>query len=462
MPRRTALLFALLVCAAAVAWILRGERSTPEDASAAQSGEPRPSPRGAAPITTRETTSVADPHAPAPIAPDERHTVAPPRGRGSLAVEMVHGGIPIANLPLVLGALPESQEIEDDRRIEFASTLAGVQPEQVDVAEGSWRLFVVRGPGDAPRTTSSAHWSVELGDDVVRVPRDGAVRQVVRIVRGVESPPERGTARIRGHALLDGEPAAGCMVVSDPLTPCKIQRVAADGSFDLGEVAAGLQRVQLSPPVERVRRGEAVFVVGAIDVAPSPGDSLTVRIEARTGSVEIETVDAAGLPISASLMISAFPSFIVPGFGAVNANTVRSTDATGHDVMKHVPPCTLQVIARSSGAKAVAIPIRVVAGEVRRERLVLHPLVLVSGLVDFTSFGVVEPRRGATIFFEGPIRDTTITDRHGNFATDDLIAGRYEVLVLLPDLRRLPAEPLEVGGEVMDAIRIVAAPGTGR
>jgi hypothetical protein len=462
MPLRVAVLLALVALALAVAWLLRGEPDPPgpvlpDTAPAAIASERTP--LEIAPRASEATTPGA---VPATAEPVERRDVTVAAGRGRLVLELIHPGLPVHVLPFVVGLIPDDPNAPDEGQPVFASELDGVRPASLELREGAWRLFVVRGPGDEASARESAFWSVELSDDLITVPRDAELRHSVRIIRADEEPPERGKARIRGTAYLDGRPAVDCMVASDPLAQGRVQRVAADGSFDLGEVAAGLQRVQLSQPAPGVRRADPVLLVAAIDVAPRAGEQLEMRIDAQTGTLEIETVAANGEPLPVALVLDAAPVFAVPGFGPIGTTVGRNTGEDGRHTLALLPAGSLRIAASSPTFVAPPRQVEIVAGETRRERIVLTARVPVRGTIARESFGMRSDRRFSprgTLFFDGPIRESVGIRADGSFATDALIPGRYAVHLLNERLQRLAAEPITVGpAGLTDAVIVAESP----
>lgn len=459
MPLRVAVLLALVALVLAVTWLLRGE----SDAPAPVLPEPGPaaiaSERTPPELTPRASEATAPAAVPATAAPVERRDVTVAAGRGRLALDLIHPGLPGHVLPFVIGLIPDDPDAPDEGRPTFASELDGVRPASQELREGAWRLFVVRGPGDEASARESAFWSVELSDDLITVPRDAELRHAVRIIRTDEEPPERGKARIRGIAFLDGRPAVDCMVASDPLAQGRVQRVAADGSFDLGEVAAGLQRLQLSQPAPGVRRAEPILLVAAMDVAPRAGEQVDVRIEARTGTLEIETLAENGEPLRVALVFDAAPVFAVPGFGPIGTTVNRSTDEDGRHTLSLLPVGSLRIAASSPTYVAAPRQVEIVAGETRRERIVLTARVPVRGTIARESFGMRSDRRFSprgTLFFDGPIRESVGVRPDGSFATNALIPGRYAVHLLNERLQRLAAEPITVGPAGLTDAVIVA------
>lgn len=465
MTRPLALLLAALALVAIGIWMLGrgGETRLPGSArndlarGAVPGGDER-----AAPIPAPRAVGVDRPPDPPDAGSDASTRSIVEVGVGTLRLEPVFNGMPTGSLPLSLGLVPENPDTSAAGlgRLDCPTSDGPLPP--LALRAGSYRVFVVRGPGDAPDAQRSAQWTIDQFDDLVRVSADQSTRHQVHIVRPAEETPERGKAQVRGVAFIDGAPAAGCLLSSDPLGGSRSVRIAADGSFDLGETLAGLQRLQVAPPVGGVRRNQPLARIATIDIAPRVDEHLFVRIDARTATLEVVTTTPDGTPISARLRIRGIPNFVLPAFGAMDLVTERRTDESGHDLIDLLPPGSLSLDISTSQHAAPVLDVEIGEGESKVLRVSMAARIEVTGSLDLEAFDLKAGRVRATIFFDGPRSESIITRRDGTFRTTDLIPGRYEIAVLTGGIRRIPVPPLEIGPNGATDLRLAPVRGAPR
>ncbi|MFO1053746.1 MAG: hypothetical protein U1F36_16140 [Planctomycetota bacterium] len=453
MARRFALLIALLLFATLGLWTtgILGPAHPPAGPlqSDAQAARRAADERTADRVTSGEARAAES--GAAVTAPESR--VAIERGRGRLRLVPVFAGVPIESLPIALGLIAEETDSATASLTNLA-TVGGEQAIELELAAGSYRAYVVRGPGDAVDAQRSRYWHVDMFDDLVQVAAGTTTDHDARIVRTDEEVPPRGTAQIRGVAFLDGRPAAGCLVSSDPISGSRAARVAPDGSFDLTTVQGGLQRLQLSTPIELVRQTDIVTRIAAIDVAPRDGETLQVRIEALSSRLEVETVDPHGRPVAATVGIGGVPSCILPGIGSTEIRQVLRSGGDGRLTISPLPTCTAHIDATADGLAAAEITVELRAGVAHPLRVQLQPQVVVEGVLALDTPTTKRSRFSATIFFFGPRRAAVPVFDQGRFTCNELIPGRYRTRIVTTRMQRWDGPELEVGPAGLRDIRI--------
>jgi hypothetical protein len=448
--RATLLLPLGVLLLAFAAWLLLG----PTGPGSAPSSVASPAtPSEATPGHDREIATKTTPSPPRVIeippaqttaSSKERQSLA--RGRGLLRLEMT-GPPSIVADPFVLGLVPEDPDNPAPARTLVRSPERFHELEPIDLPAGSYRVFVVSGPGDPRGCEVSKSWTIDEFDDVVQVIADQTAKEAVKITTAVEAAPPRGVARISGFAFLDGAPATNCFVTTGPLTRSRVVRVSPDGSFDLGEVEAGSARVQLSEPADGIVRDAFLARLAWVDVAPAPGEALGIRLEARTGRCDVTAIDDQGQPVAGTLEVLGVPAFVIPGFGSELGNTSgmnRHLSSAAPARIERIPAGRIGLIVRRHGFSSDPVWIDLRPGATEVVRVPMRTLTEVRVDVDWDSFGAPE-RAGASVRFRGPTSARISVGRVWR-GTAYLLPGDYEVEVQIRPLQlaTIAAQPLRV------------------
>ncbi|MGE0143677.1 MAG: hypothetical protein AB7I19_11155 [Planctomycetota bacterium] len=438
-----------LALAAWLVFVQTGARAAPSPAPPESSSSPAPPPdmAGLEPVRATSPTPDPDPALDGPTeATEERQAVV--RGRGRLQLELQAPSAIVAE-PFVLGLVPEEADNPAPERTLIRSPERVPELAPLDLPAGSYRVFVVSGPGDPRGCETSSAWTIDEFDDVVQVVANQTSKASIKITTAVEAAPRRGVARISGLAFIDGAPAVNCFVTTSPLTRSRIVRVNADGSFDLGEVEAGSLRVQLSEPTDGIKRDAFLARLAHLDVAPAPGEALGIRLEAYTGSIEVAALDSRGDSVGGTAEVLGVPSFALPSLGTEIRNVPWMSErlsVTQNTPMERIPAGRIGVVVRSHGYSSDPVWIDLMPGAHEVVRVPMRAVTEVRVQVDWDSFGAPE-RAGAAVIFRGPTNARVTVNRHWR-GTAYLLPGDYAVEVQI--------RPLQVAAFAAQPLRVVA------
>ena len=358
-PRRTFLVALSLVLLGAIAVLLdrRGADAEPmAPAPADAPSDPGTSPEhAAAPV---DDTAAADA---APVAATPPGGRAPATARDDRPGELVvtlHDRAMLEFDTFLLGAEgPDERFVTMERA---ASAYSGTF--RATVAPGTWRIVVLRGPGDRPGVERSERWTMDLPDEVLVLPGERS-RAALRLDRTLDPPP-LGTATLVGTAFVDGRPAVGASVCLAPTTAPVFTKVATDGTWRLVDAPAGRHMLRLLQPVpgrrpdgtaavmtrlggagmaaardmrDRPPGNDALQALAERLVQPAAGATLNVALDARTVAIGGVVQDRLGRGVPARVTVEAAKTTMVIGIPHRPSHSVE-TDTSGAFLVENLAP----------------------------------------------------------------------------------------------------------------------------
>lgn len=278
-------------------------------------------------------------------------------------------------------------------------------------------------------------WLESDNDVPVEIVSDRTVHVTID-TRRVSLDPSRPSARVAGTVTIDGVAGRGFVVIGWASAKRFVDRVGADGRFDLGRVPAGEIHVSLVP-ASKDEAPDAVSVLWSKSVEVVGGKDVELSIVVQTCSIAgVVLQEADGSPAAgATVHAMGRPR----GGAANNANNMvvmeTVADKTGRFRFSRIPAGTYQITAQHGNARTRNI-VKLTTepgADISTLELRLETTVRVSGRLDRSVFGDPQPDYVwlSLASEEGSGGDGTSGEVQpdGSFTLEDVLPGTYRVSV---------------------------------
>jgi protocatechuate 3,4-dioxygenase beta subunit len=308
---------------------------------------------------------------------------------------------------------------------------------------GEWRVSAIpaldalRSPGGIMGMAQTAFLARDLPNATVTV----QVGQTAEVALDAgEKPIDGPTASLAGSLTVDGRLGVGYALTVYANNRMFSARVDERGRFAFGTVPAGALQLNVLPPADQAAFGP-METLWSTALELKEGEARELPIDVLTGSLSGVCVDTAGQPV-AGAMIRAEGRIAAdgktPDKAARTTNATTTTNAQGQFTFERVAAGTWSLRVRGSRgvSRGELAGIEVTGGApVGGLRLVAQPTITVKGRVDFSNLGQekrdwawVQANRIAETGERGNSASGFGVDATtGEFSTNDLLAGRYEL-----------------------------------